>query len=315
MSVKHANDPWWLFISSTSNYECTETRSDREFFVFLNPNYTDCSVQDVKKSEKVMQNKSDYFINIEDAVNHLVTNKYKSKKSVVSTCNAASAQPSTLASANTLASATTLACSAKGDKGVKTNCIAKLSLMAFGKNVQLHSDWVHPRASGSVKERQKHIDIPGKNRKLYDFKYYKFGKSDLYKFFWYKYPEKDWNGSDIYLFFVEKGEPQTNNTTKTTVAYKSISTIIECTVLPDAIELTRFHVHQDYYSECLVLLLHYWADIVMESNNKFPLILKHSYENATDEAPVNNYMKAISEQSFSYIKRNKHKDTMFTLMR
>ena len=53
----------------------------------------------------------------------------------------------------------------------------------------------------------------------------------------------------------------------------------------------------------------------MESNNKFPLILKHSYENATDEAPVNNYMKEISEQSFSYIKRNKHKDTMFTLMR
>jgi hypothetical protein len=263
-----------------------------------------------------MQNKSDYFVNIEDAVNHLITNKYKSKKSVVSSCNAASAQPSTLASANTLASSTTLACSAKGDKGVKTNCIAKLSLMAFGKNVQLHSDWVHPRASGSVKERQKHIDIPGKNRKLYNFKYCKFGKSDLYNFFWYKYPELDRNGSEIFLFFVEKGEPlaQKNHSTKTTIAYDSISTIIECTVLPDAIELTRFHVHQDYYSQCLVLLLHYWAEIV-EANKKFPLILKHNYEKATDEAPVNNYMKAIGELNFPYIKRNKQKDTMFTLMR
>ena len=282
ISVKNIDNPWWSYIVSQSDYDST-LRIDLEFFFYIHQR---CKNYPVNSSSFQMKKNIDYFLCFEDAVRNIISNAYALKKSAIIIAPKPTEKAKT--SSNSL---------------VKWK-VTKLK--TFGVNRITHDAWKQSRVGTSSNEYLVHNSSVENKKQLHVFKHLLLEKDEHYRLYVFKYPES----KSKYVFFVDKGQLN-SNAKKSTVLYERISTYIECNVLPHQVVLTTFHVNCTEYSQCLVLLLHYWADIA-ENDASFPSILMHEYCREIEETPVNNYMKQIGDLKYNFIRRQR-KDTYFTL--
>jgi hypothetical protein len=171
-----------------------------------------------------------------------------------------------------------------------TNCIQyKIkSIEVFGKNIWQPTSWPQSYALHSVKQIAAAKAFE-QDRKLVTFKH--LCNSD-FRLFEYMIPN---SSPSIYRFHVEKSAGTSHKRT----IYKPVSTTLECIILLNEIRLTVFHVDDSYYSQCLVLLLHFWADNVENvSDSGLPELFTHERMKERDERPVNEFMKAAAQVVF-----------------
>jgi len=165
-----------------------------------------------------------------------------------------------------------------------------MALDIFPPNHMMHNSWLQLYSLNSKSDIDKHKRFHEK-KILVQFK-----KLDTinYRLYEYRVPTSDTKAvSPTYRFVVEKMEPK-----QKPACYKPVSENIECELCVDDIRLTVFHVHNEHYSQCLVLLLHYWAQ-THEDDDGSPAVLIHAATKSNDEKPVNDFMKETAKVKFT----------------